>query len=238
MSNEKDNNEEFMGYVPGSNLQFEMLPEGMYDYVIHGVVGLGIQKKVFQGEEQRKPMVKIIFEIPEHKREGDGQTEVVAVNFPISSHPNSLYYKFCATVFDGFNDKEAEKMVYSSGMKELLGKVGTLKISSWEAKDGEERRSVNTKGFSALHPKVAKPIPTREPVFFNPFNPDIEVFKTKLTSWTRKQIMEALNADNFKEELKAAYEECKAEDDKKKKENDNNNNKDSAPWEGSTEAIQ
>ena len=146
MSEQKENNnEEFMGYVPGQNLQFEMLPVGVYDYVIHGVVGLGIQKKTFKQEEQQKPMVKIIFEIPEHKREGDGQTEVVAANFPISSHPNSLYYKFCSTVFEGFNDKEAEKMVYSSGMKELLGKVGTLKISEWESKDSAERRSVYTK---------------------------------------------------------------------------------------------
>lgn len=239
MSNHSD---DYMGYIPGTGNKYEILPEGAYDFVIHGVIGLGLRKKIYEGKEiGEQAIVKIIFEIPDHLRE-DKQTELLSIKFPISSNEKSNYYKFCTALLgQSITDvvENMEKLCYSSGMKELLGKMGTLTVSTWKNGEG---RSVSNKGFYPLHPKAPKPISTREFVFFNPFNPDIEVFKTKLTSWTRKEIMEALNADNFKDELKLAYNECLAEDEKKKLEKSNNNNsgnnKEEAPWGNSNDAIQ
>lgn len=234
MSNEYD--DDYMGYTPSSNLNFEILPEGTYDFIIHGVVGLGLRKKVFEGKELKpQPVVKFIFEIPDQLREGDGQTELLTIKLPISKNAKSNYYKFCTAIL-GANvtnvEQNMEKLCYSSGMKDLIGKTGTLTVAAWKNGEG---RSVSNNGFYPLHPKAPKPVATRVPVFFNPFNPDIEVFKNNLTSWTRKEIMEALNADNFNDALKKAYEESKLEDEKKKQDN---NKEDTAPWEGSTEAIQ
>jgi len=232
-----DQNDEYMGYTPGNNLTYDILPEGTYDFVIHGVIGLGLRKHVFEGKELKpQATVKFIFEIPEHSRPGDGQTELLSIKFPISSNSKSNYFKFCTAVL-GANvtavDENMEKLCFSTGMKELLGKVGTLTVVTWKNGEG---RSVSNKGFYPLHPKAPKPVPTRDFVFFNPFNPDIKVFKNNLTAWTRKEIMDAVNAENFKDELKQAYQECLAEDEKNKI--NNNNKQDSSPWEGTTESIQ
>lgn len=247
MTGETNMNEEYMGYTPGGGgNKFEMLPEGSYDFVIHGVVGLGLRPHSYEGKELNpQAVVKIIFEIPEHKRE-DGKTELLTIKLPVSSNEKSHYFKFCTALF-GQNvtgvKENMEKLVYSSGMRTLLGKVGTLSVVTWKNGEG---RSVSNKGFYPLHPKAPKPEATREFVFFNPFSPDIEVFKNNLTSWTRKEIMEALNADNFSDELKLAYKECLVEDAKKKAEKNSvvrdsqTTQTDSAPWDtsNSTEAIQ
>lgn len=232
--------ENYMGYTPGNNLKYEILPEGMYDFVIHGIVGLGLREKIYEGKQQDPvPTIKIIFEIPEFNRE-DGQTELLTIKFPISSGKRSNYYKFCTTLLGAaVTDVETNmnKLCTAAGMKGLLGKVGTLTVAAWKNGEG---RSVLNNGFSPLHPKVAKPVSTREPVFFNPFNPDITVFKNKLTQWTRKEIMSAVNANEFSPELHKAYEEATAdyEANKNKGDNEITEDKDVAPWEGSTEAIQ
>lgn len=235
-----DENQDFMGYVPGAGGNYECLPEGSYDYVVHGIVGLGLRPHTFEGKElSPRAEIKVIFEIPDHKRE-DGQTELLSVRFPISSSNRSNYFKFCSSIFGesvtGVEDN-MNKLCTATGMKEILGKTGTLSVVAW--KNDKEKRSVSQKGFYPLHPKAPKPEATREFVFFNPFNPDIKVFKEKLTSWTRKSIMEAVNASEFSDELKKAYEESKAEDEAKKAEKAKATGEESsAPWAGSTEGIQ
>lgn len=241
-----DNNEDFMGYVPsvgGSN--YEAPPVGVYDFVVHGIVGLGLRKAFFKGVEKDKPnaMVKFIFEIPDLIRD-DKQTEVVSVKLPMSTGDRSHFHKLCTVLLgaEAMTEENVTKLCTASGLKTLLGKTGTLTIASWKNDKGEEIRSVDKNGFSPSHPKVTKPIPTREFVFFNPFAPDLDVFKNNLTSWTRKEIMEALNVDQFKPELKALYAQLVAE------EQANKDNKpaakkeepaidDSAPW-ATNEAIQ
>lgn len=237
-----DTNEEFMGFTPNTGGGgYETLPEGTYDFVIHGVVGLGLHKKVYQGKEMRpEPKIKLIFEIPEHIRK-DGQTELLTIKFPLSNNEKSNFYKFCTAVLGASvtsNEENMKKLCYSAGLKSLLGHSGTLTVVTWTNGEG---RSVDNKGFYPLHPKVAKPVATREPIFFNPFNPDIDVFKNKLTAYTRKEIMEAVNADSFKEELKQAYAETLVADASAKANYTSGNKKEkideNAPW-ANGEAIQ
>lgn len=241
---DKTSNEDFMGYNPNSSGgTYECLPEGTYDFVVHGIIGLGLRPQSFEGQEKPPAAeIKIIFEIPEQDgitlRE-DGQTELLSLKMKISNHERSGYYKFCTTVMGASvtsNEDNMKKLCTATGMKELLGKTGTLTVATWKNGQG---RSVSNKGFYPSHPKAPKPVATRETVFFNPFAPDIAVFRKNLTSWTRKQIMEAVNASSFSDELKQAYEETKAEDEAKRQEGGNNKQAASTvPWEGNTAAIQ
>ena len=63
-------NEDFMGYVPSSN-NYEMLPEGSYDYVIQAVIGLGLQETTYEGKPKTpQARIRVIFEIPKHLKDG------------------------------------------------------------------------------------------------------------------------------------------------------------------------
>lgn len=231
---------DFMGYTPSTGGNYECLPEGPYDFVIHGIVGLGLRPHSFEGKDLApRAEIKVIFEIPDQKRE-DGQTELLSIRFPISTNSKSHYYKFCSAVLGErvtSNEEQMNKLGTAAGMRELLGKTATLTVVTW--KDGMNR-SVSNKGFYPLHPKAPKPEATRDAVFFNPFNPDVKIFKENLTFYTRKQIMEALNADSFSDELKAAYKETQAADSAKQGDKKETKAKDSegAPWDISNAAIQ
>jgi hypothetical protein len=158
-----DHTDDYMGYTPGTGSTYEMLPEGSYDFVVHGIVGLGLRPHTYNGEELKpQATIKIIFEIPECIREHDGQTELLSLKLPISSNVKSNYYKFCTAIL-GPNitnvEENMERLCFSTGMKELLGKMGTLSIVTW--KDGKGR-SVSNKGFYPLHPKAPKPVATKD----------------------------------------------------------------------------
>jgi len=203
---------DFMGFVPSTGGKYECLPVGSYDYVIHGIVGLGLRPHSFEGKELKPhAVIKIIFEIPDSLRE-DGMTELLSVKLPISTNEKSHFFKFCTVLLGASITNVAENMnrlCTATGLKNLLGKTGTLTVSDWKSGEG---RSVDRAGFHPLHPKAPVPAATRECIFFNPFSPDIDVFKNNLTFYTRKDIMEALNADSFTDELKQAYQETLVED--------------------------
>lgn len=233
------NTNDFMGFTPSTGSKYETLPEGSYDFVVHGIVGLGLRPHSFEGKEMPpRAEIKVIFEIPEHLRD-DGQTELLSVRFPISNNEKSNYYKFCTVVLGEKvtgNPENMGKLCTATGMKELLGKVGTLTVATWKNGEG---RSVSNRGFYPLHPKAPKPVATRETIFFNPFSPDLKVFKENLTAWTRKDIMAALNADSFSDELKELHKQLLVDDTKTKtgakvvkaKE-------DAAPWDNDVSSIQ
>ena len=66
-----------MGAATTSGTDFKPLEAQSYDFVIHGIVGLGLRPNSFQGEVKAPvAQIKVIFELPDAVRD-DGQTSVV-----------------------------------------------------------------------------------------------------------------------------------------------------------------
>ncbi len=192
----------------GGGLEFKPLAEGSYDFIIHGIIGLGLRPHTYQGEE-RPPVsvIKVIFELPEEIRD-DKQTQVIGYKLNMSVHEKSNHYAFCRKYLgDRVTKDTMAEFVSAAGLKQLLGAVGVLTVRHW-VKDDRVIATIDREGFSKLDARLPKPIATRPAFFFNPFNPDIEVFKNNLTDYARKEVMEALNAENFPAELHQAYAKC------------------------------
>lgn len=184
--------------------EFKTLGNGTYDYVIHGVVGLGLRENSFQGEA-KKPVVKIkiIFEIPSEVRD-DGQPHVCSYKVNLSPNAKGNFYRFVRTLDKDVTEDNFSEYMTSAGLHKLLGKTGVLTIASFE-KDGKTISYVDGNGFSRLDPRLPKPVAVRPEFFFNPFKPELDVFENTLTYYTKKEIMEALNASQFPEELHKAW---------------------------------
>ena len=197
---------------------FEAIDEGTYDFVIHGVVGLGLREiPAFQGQE-KPPAVqaKVIFELPELQRE-DGQSQMLTYKLTLSTSEKSNCFKFFKLIHgDKVSKATISQFLTSEGLRGLLGKTGTVGVKHWN-KDGRNIATVDREGFARLHPKVKPPEATRPAFFFNPLNPDMEVFKNTLTFWTKKEVMSALNSDKFPAELHEAW--AKAQEDEENRKN-------------------
>lgn len=183
---------------------FKALANGTYDYVIHGIVGLGLRENSYQGEA-KPPVVKIkiIFEVPAEVRD-DKQTQVCSYKVNLSPNAKGNFYKFVRTIDKDATEDNFSGYMSAAGLNNLLGQVGVLTINSFE-KDGKAIAYVDGSGFTRLDPRLPKPVATRPTFFFNPFKPDVEVFKNTLTYYTQKEVMEALNAHQFPPELHQAW---------------------------------
>lgn len=196
---------------------FKPLDAGSYDFVIHGIIGLGLRPKTFEGKEMPPTaVIKIIFELPQSIRD-DGQTQVIGYKINPSVSPKSNYYKLCKMLLgDRVSEATMSEFVTSKGMQQLLGQVGVLTVKHWD-KDGRVIATIDRDGFSKLDPRLPKPEAKRPAFFFNPFAPDLATFKEILTAHSRKEVMEALNADTFPPELHQAYAKSLEDDAAKAK---------------------
>ncbi|CAB4120915.1 hypothetical protein UFOVP1_32 [uncultured Caudovirales phage] len=212
-----------MGFDTAPKGSFTPIEPGTYDFVIHGIVGLGLRKPFFDVDDNGKKVlpkvaVKIIFELPSNVRD-DGQTEVTAMSCNMSTHGKSQLFKvFHACLGDAViasYDKNGTPImdierVSATGLKVLLGSVGALTIVNKKSEKGQIYARVSAVNY--LDPRLPRPVATREQFFFSPFQPDLEVFKNNLSYWTQKDVMSSLNADTFPKELHDAW--VKIEEDR------------------------
>lgn len=212
--------------------KFELIPAGNYDFIIHGIVNVGVRKPYTELTPEGKKalpknQIKVIFEFPSSIRD-DGETNVSSLNLAVSLHGKSSMFKlfnacFGQAIIDGY-DKQGNPTMKSeyltaSHIEKLLGSVGTLTIIH-KATDNRTYARIKPDSLVALHPLVPKPIATRETFLFNPLQPDLEVFKNKLTYWTQKEIMEAMNVEAFPTELHKAWLEIQEERNNKEEKAD------------------
>jgi hypothetical protein len=193
----------------------------MHDFVIFGVVGLGVRKPfIAEGDDDSnkppKAKFKIIFELPNSVND-EGITDLIHLNMTASTHCKSTYAKLVRVIHGDkavgrtYTSKQGEKQwelkaeyLNFTAVKGLLGGVGSLTVLHEEGTNGTYAK-VDYQSLSVLHPRVARPVGVREPIVFTPMQPDIDVFRDKLTYWTQKEIMEALNVSAFPEELHKAW---------------------------------
>jgi hypothetical protein len=188
-----------------------LLPEGNYDYVIHGIVALGLKEQWKWDDKKNKTpappcgVIKIIFELPKNKKE-DGESQMLSVSLPLKTGEKANFTKFVTTLMK-LNDEDMKRLITSKGLVELLGKVGTLQYEHWE-NESKSGGAVVKGGFIPLHEAVARLEPviaTKPTFFFNPFKPDMEIWNNTLTFWTKKDIMSGLSVDKYPVELQQQW---------------------------------
>lgn len=191
--------------IPVSSGNFELLPTGEYDAVIHGIINLGLRPVEFQGEVKAPAVfIKLVLELPDKVRE-DGMTTVVSKKIKLTnSVDKGNYAKLLTTLGEKVTKANMNSYLSSNALKALLGKSVIVTVDHWQSDDGVK---ATVRELLKLDPRLPQPKATRETFFFNPLAPDLAVFKDILTYYTKKEVMEALNASNFPAELHAAWAE-------------------------------
>jgi hypothetical protein len=152
-------------------------PTGSVSGVLIQIVDLGHQKKVWQGQEQLKPTLLLVFEIDE--KMSDGRRFTVNREFTTSLHEKSNLRLF----LEGWRgSKYTEEQLGQFDPKKLLGAACILSLV--ESKDG---KYVNIDAASKLM-KGMEPIePTNPIVFFDMAHYSKEAFD-KLWPWVKKKV--------------------------------------------------
>lgn len=196
----------------------EILKEGQYDAVLHGVINLGLKEgmeQTYKDEETgeavtKKPepavMYRFVFELPNDLRANDDQPHVIHKDVKLSDwipkkkgQLESGFHKLLKALGEDPTRTTICDYMTMSALSKLAGKAVTLEVVEKTSQSGNSYNRVSN--VIRLHPKVTPPTPVREFFYFNPRNPDLNVFKSTLTYWTQKEIMEALDSSNFPETL-------------------------------------
>lgn len=188
--------------------EFELVTEGKYDAVVHGIVYLGLVRNDFKKQDgtpqQPSPKIKLIMEIPDSVR-GDGLTTVMGTDLTLSVSERGNFISVVSALVDKKLDEEGmAEYVGSKGLKELLGRNVHVTVKHWE-KDGKTGASLDRKGFYPMDARLPKPKATRDTFFFSPFQPDLELFEKTLTYWTQRAVMSSESASQYPEELKKLW---------------------------------
>lgn len=198
--------------------EFKPIDEGTYDAVLHAIIQNGTHKREFKGEEKTPAnMIKLLFEIPELKRE-DGTSQIVGKEMPSLMSERANFFKFLKAM-GIVKEPTDEELGRAFGTKEaiesILGTAVSVEIAHFETKEGKTVHYLE--GVRKLDPRVPQPKATLEPYIFTFADPDIEVFKNKLNKYGRERIMHSLNVKNLPKAFHEAYitEQEAAKEDKK-----------------------
>ena len=205
--------------VGGSSLLIE---EGTYDAVLMAIIQNGVQTREFQGK-QNKPanMIKLLFEIPGVKN-SEGKSAVVGKEMPaiMSDRSNCFKYFKNMGVFKEPTTAELNRVFSSEeSVKALLGTAVSAKIGHFEKTDGSKGHYLES--VAKLDERLPQPKGEEETYIFTFSNPDINLFKNKLTSYGRERIMGALNSKDLPKEFHEFY----ATEQEERKKNDNTKSK-------------
>lgn len=205
--------------VGGSD--FALVPEGKYDALVHGIVFLGLVPNNFKDQKGNpqppSPTIKLIMEMPDLLR-NDGETTVMSTDVTLSVGDKGNLISIIGAILDKKMTSETmAPYMFIKGLQELLGKSCVVTVQHYINREGKEAASLDRKGFHPLDARLPKPVAKRDTFFFNPLNPDLEVFEKTLTYWTQKKVMESQSIDRFPDELKQLWhklEEQRAADTK------------------------
>lgn len=191
----------------------ELIKPGDYDAVIHGIINLGMRagsEQTFTNKETGLKETKItdpaiflrfILEFPNDIR-NDGQSHVIAKNVKLSDYipkkaggMESAFYKLLKTLGETPTRANIYSYMSKEGLSKFAGKALVATIINQTSQTGNDYARV--KELTRLHKAVTPPTPTREFFYFNPRDPDLDMFKNTLTYWTQKDIMEAIDSEFF-----------------------------------------
>lgn len=190
--------------------EYNLLDEGTYDAVIIGVVNTGLHPVKFKGEKKMPASyIRVVLEIPAITND-EGESATVQKRIKLTSHVEKGKF---AEVLKALGEKVDKNTIMGylthKGLEKLLGKTCTITIDHFETDKGKRNAVGN---ISRLDPRLEQPKASRKLFCFNPFKPDIAVFKNDVTAFTQKEVMTALNSDNYPPELHEAWAEIQETD--------------------------
>ena len=194
---------------------YEVLKPGKYDAVLSAVITLEHQLKVFKGEESVYNQYRLLFELP-NEMITIGEEElpsILSLDVSVQNiNEKSKVFKIVNNLLHQSLSKDeiAELVGNEEGIKTLLGKPAVLTISKYKSRYGTEHNAI--KDVSELDPRLPQPEAVRKPFIFSVANPDLNIFKNKVSRYTRDKIMSAVNADEFPKELHKAYCQLKEQE--------------------------
>lgn len=179
---------------------------GTYDALVQAIIWLENQEYTnFSGKKVIGPKVKIVFEIPDMV-DDEGKSRVIAKTVNATTNEKGTLCKIVsATQGVALSSTELKGVINESStgaLHSLLGKAIVLTVDHFNNDSGDTLAYI--KEFSTLDKRLPVPEQNREQVFFDPTNPDMQMYE-KLTRYTKKQVMSATNASDFPKELHDAY---------------------------------
>lgn len=188
----------------GMELQsYTLLEEGEHDAVIFGVINIGLQPIEFE-KEQKAPgtFIRLVMELPSIL-DDEGKPATVQKKIRLTSNvEKGNYAKLLVAIGEKVNKNNINDYLSSAALLGFLGKPIVAKVSHFNTDDGKRNM---VQELTKLDPRLPQPKGTRETFYFNPFKPDLDVFKKDLTAFAQKEVMGALNATNFPPELHEVY---------------------------------
>lgn len=214
-----------------SNGDYKPVPKGTYDALVHGIAILGLREPHPQSENQT-PMnrVRFIFELHSDPKSPSLKDHMFENKAPVLKLDVSLsngghYLKLIkALLGDEITKETIQPYTKPSGQQQLLGKGARVTVVNYKDKRNKDQSKILSEiselGVTQLDSRVPPPDATRDTFFFNPYDVHtVNVFEENLTYWTQKDIMSAVNSNQFPNELKAAWEASKIKNADKEKDN-------------------
>lgn len=191
--------------------EFELIEKGEYDASLMAFIALGTHDRTYQGKSVgESPYVKFVFELLDCK-DSDGNNRVVTYSdLTVSISPKSNLCKLLKSMklISAPTQEEFDKIFKSNDtIVKILGTKVNLDIDHFETKDGKVRHFIDKESVRRMHHKLeSEASPSQYDAFLFTFkDPDIEVFKNKLTFFTRQKIMDSKDAKKLPKEFHEFY---------------------------------
>lgn len=202
--------------IEGGGKPMELIDEGAHDAVLVAVVENGVHKRQYQGKDLKPTaFLRLVFEIPALKND-DGTSRVLGKEVTaIITEKSNLFktLKGMGILKDATEDEVKQIKEQDFIEKKVLGTAVSLVVKHFEKKDGNKGHCIDT--VAKLDPRLPQPEATITPYVFNFSEPDLEVFKTKLTGYGRERIMHSENVKDLPKEFHEFYISEKSEQDEK-----------------------
>lgn len=190
---------------PSAGTRAEPLEPGSYNARVVQVIGLGLQPQEYNGEpKEPRPMVSITYELSdEFLKDEDGEE--------IKDKPRWISESFA--LYNLGSEKAKSTLRYnaldplSENDGDLLKIVGNPCVVTIVTNEKKGKIYNNVSAVSAMRAKVAENLPdlVNDPVVYDPYNHDEEVFKS-LPDWIQEKIKSRLDKDSIDSEDKESWD--------------------------------
>jgi hypothetical protein len=167
-----------------STTHYKPAPAGNQLAICIGVIDLGTQRKVFNGEVSFKPTILLQWELVDERRD-DGNLFTLSREFTLSLHENSNLRPFL-NAWRGrpFTEEEARGF----DVKNLLGVPCMLNVVHEKGKTDQTKTYANVSSVAPLPKRVTAPEPSNDLIYYNT---DDGPPPESLPKWIREKILKA-----------------------------------------------
>ena len=121
-------------FSSGSDKEREIVPAGNHVAILYSIIELGTMDTEYMGTPKTSRKVRLTWELPEEKREFDGEEKpmVVGKTYTISLYEGSRLRPIVVGMLGGLTEEQEETF----DIKSLLGKACMLQVApeDWDGK--------------------------------------------------------------------------------------------------------